>query len=71
MYFNRDKASLRLNVLLEARELVGAAMKNPAWIGPQNRVQNPLVQKSVALRVASPVLLVQIVLRSSKKTDLK
>ena len=30
MYFNRDKASLRLNVLLEARGLVGAAMKNPA-----------------------------------------
>ena len=30
MYFNRDKASLRFNVLLEARGLVGAAMKNPA-----------------------------------------
>ena len=27
MYFNRDKASLRLNVLLEARGLVSAAMK--------------------------------------------
>ena len=54
MYFNRDKASLRLNVLLEARGLVGAAMKIQPWIGPQNRVQNP-VQKSVALRVASPV----------------
>ena len=30
MYFNCDKASLRLNVLLEARGLVGAAMKNRA-----------------------------------------
>ena len=30
MYFNRNKASLRLNTLLESRGLVGAAMKNPA-----------------------------------------
>ena len=30
MFFNHDKASLRLNVLLEARRLVGAVMKNPA-----------------------------------------
>ena len=29
MFFNRDKASLRFNVLLEARRLVGAVMRNP------------------------------------------
>ena len=33
MFFNHDKASLRLNVLLGARRLVGAMMKNPALDG--------------------------------------
>ena len=45
MYFNRDKASLRLNVLLEARGLVGAAMKKAldrALIGSKIRSKNLL-----------------------------
>ena len=42
MFFNHDKASLRLNVLLEARRLVGAVVQNP-------------VLKSVEFTVASPV----------------